>query len=297
MAIFTNQATLTYGTRTVNSNVAIGTLLEDLAVTKTALGATYTPGDDMSYVVNVTNSGATAITNLTITDDMGGYPYPDAGGVTIYPMEYKPGSMRFFLDNVLQTAAPTIIPGPPMSITGITIPAGSTATFAYAADLTDVAPREAGSTITNTVTAVRSAAASASDSATITVTTEPELSINKSMSPDTVTENSRLTYTFLIQNFGNTPVTADQNVRFTDDFDPYLENLTVNYTGADGVPTTWTEGVNYVYTASSTSGTRVGSFLSTEEQITIPAAAYTRNADGSYSVTPGTSILTITGTV
>ena len=43
MAIFTNQATLSYNNTVTTSNITTGELLEVLSVTKTALSGTYTP--------------------------------------------------------------------------------------------------------------------------------------------------------------------------------------------------------------------------------------------------------------
>ena len=45
MAIFSNQATLTYNGNTTNSNIAYGEILDVLVATKTAIEGTYTPGN------------------------------------------------------------------------------------------------------------------------------------------------------------------------------------------------------------------------------------------------------------
>ena len=68
------------------------------------------------------------------------------------------------------------------------------------------------------------------------------LTITKSLSPVPVTENGTLTYTFLVQNNGNTAAAAGSAAVITDDFDPILKNLTVSFNG-----TAWTEGVDYTY--------------------------------------------------
>ena len=44
MAIFSNQATLTYNGHTTNSNIAYGEILDVLAATKTSVEGDYTPG-------------------------------------------------------------------------------------------------------------------------------------------------------------------------------------------------------------------------------------------------------------
>ena len=64
MAIFTNQATLSYNNTVTTSNITTGELLEVLSVTKTPLAATYTTGDTAVYVVTLANSGPAALTAL-----------------------------------------------------------------------------------------------------------------------------------------------------------------------------------------------------------------------------------------
>ena len=73
---------------------------------------------------------------------------------------------------------------------------------------------------------------------------------------------------------------------FRDTFDPVLENLIVTFNGAS-----WNEGTNYTYDELT------GEFVSLAGQITVPAATFTQNPDGTYTVTPGISTITITGTV
>ena len=81
MAIFSNQATLTYNGSSTNSNIAYGEILDVLVATKTAVEGTYTPGQTVTYVVTLRNTGTAALTGLTLTDDLGGYNF---GGITVY---------------------------------------------------------------------------------------------------------------------------------------------------------------------------------------------------------------------
>ena len=113
-----------------------------------------------------------------------------------------------------------------------------------------------------------------------------ELSISKGLCPAAVTENGQLTYTFVVENAGGTAAAAADNAVLTDTFDPRLSNLTVTFNG-----TPWSEGVNYTYDAAT------GLFRTLPGQITVPAATYTQNADGTWAVTPGSAVLTVTGTV
>ena len=73
MATFTNQATLSYNGIFTNSNTVTGELLETLTASKTAVRAQYSPGDDLTYVITLVNSGATALNELTVSDNLGAY--------------------------------------------------------------------------------------------------------------------------------------------------------------------------------------------------------------------------------
>ena len=69
MAQFTNQAQLAYNDSVINSNIAVGEILEVLSVTKTAVGDDYGADSNLTYVISVVNSGATPFNALTLTDD------------------------------------------------------------------------------------------------------------------------------------------------------------------------------------------------------------------------------------
>ena len=82
MAIFSNQATLTYNGTTTNSNIAFGEILDVLAATKTAVDGTYIPGEQVTYVVTLRNTGNTALTGITITDNLGGTDFDCSDFIT-----------------------------------------------------------------------------------------------------------------------------------------------------------------------------------------------------------------------
>lgn len=87
MASFTNMATLSYNGSQINSNVVTGELQDALTITKTAVSGGYRPGDTVTYVVTLSNTGTAALTGLTLTDDLGGSTV--AAG-TVYPLAYVP---------------------------------------------------------------------------------------------------------------------------------------------------------------------------------------------------------------
>ena len=283
MATFTNFATLSYNGGTTTSNIVTGQLLETLAVSKIAVMDDYTARDDVTYVVTLRNSGTAPLTGLTVTDDLGAYQFE---GNTVYPLEYTANSLHYYVNGVLQ-ATPAIADSQPLTITGISVPAGGNVMLIYEATVTNYAPLDVDDTITNTVTVTGGAlAAPLTASETIGTEDRADLTISKSVSPDVVTDNGQLTYTFVIANHGNTPAVATDDVVVTDVFDPILNPISVTFAGD-----AWVEGVNYTYDEAT------GAFATLPGQITVPAATYTRNDDGTWTVNPGTVTLTVTGTV
>ena len=284
MAIFSNQATLTYNGTSTNSNIAYGEILDVLTATKTSVEGIYAPGGLVTYVVTLRNTGTAALTGLTVTDDLGGY---DFNGTTVYPLTYENGSAALFVDGTPQ-AAPGVTAGPPLVFTGITVPAGGDAVLVYQARANAYADPAAGGVIDNTVTVTGDGlSAPVTATETVTANSAPALTISKSISPSQVVDNDRVTYTFVIQNAGNQAVVATDGAAITDVFDPVLSALTVTFEGV-----AWTEGVQYNYDETT------GTFTTVAGQILVPAATYTQDpVTGAYTVTPGIATLVVTGTI
>lgn len=284
MAIFSNQATLTYNGNTTNSNIAYGEILEALAVTKSAIEASYTAGSNITYVVTVRNTGNTPLNALTVSDDLGSYAL---GTETLYPLSYIDGSATLFIDGIPQTA-PTVVAGPPLTISGLNLSGGSDAVLVYQATVNGFADPTASGAINNTVT-VSGVGLTTPVSATETISAQvaPALTISKTITPSQVVDNDRVTYTFIIQNTGNQAVLATDNAVVNDLFDPILTALTVTFNGS-----AWSEGTQYNYDEAT------GLFTTVPSQITVPAATYTQDPiTGEYSISPGIATLTVTGTI
>ncbi len=284
MATFFNQATLSYNDTTTNSNIVTGELVEVLTAAKTAVPATYRAGDRITYIISIQNSGTTPVTGVAISDNLGEYAF---GTSTVVPLTYAEDTVRYYVNGEL-TATPVVTAGPPLAISGITVPANGNALIIYQADANAFAPLDTTSTVTNTATITGAGLVNAvTAAATVTASDDANLSITKSLSPETVTENGELTYTFVIQNTGNTAVTADGNAVVTDTFDPILNPITVTFNEV-----TWTAPTNYTY------DTATGVFTTVTGQITVPAATYTQDAvTGAWVTQPGISTLRVTGTV
>ena len=283
MATFYNQATLSYNGIFRTSNVVVGEVVGTLTVTKTAVGDTYTSGGNVTYVISMVNTGTTPFTSLTISDDLGAY---QVGETTVYPLEYVDGSVLYYLNGAIQPS-PSVTTANGIEITGITIPAGANATIVYNTTVTDFAPLSEGATIVNTASVTGDGITPVTATETITAEGGAILSINKAISPSTVSENGRITYTFVISNTGNAEATAADNVIITDTFDPILTGITVTI---DGV--TVTSPTAYTYDEVT------GEFATVAGAITVPAATYTQDqTTGIWTTVPGTTTVTVTGTV
>ncbi len=285
MATFFNQATLSYNGNVTNSNIVTGEFREVLSVTKTAVQDDYVANDDITYVVSIINSGTTAFTGLTLRDDLGAYTFDNR---ELVPLEYVGGSVRYYINGVLQSAPTVTDDDNELVISGINVPAGGNAMIIYEVEANQFAPLGVNDSITNEVT-VTGGGISTDITAEETITTEnrADLTISKSLSPTTVAENGQLTYTFVIQNSGNTAAVATDDVTVTDTFDPILNNIIVTFNGD-----VWTEGVEYTYNEET------GEFATIPSQITVPAATYTQDEEtGVWITNPGVAVLTVTGTV
>ena len=283
MAFFTNQAQLRYGNEIANSNITVGEIQEVLTVTKTAVKETYRQGETVTYIISIVNAGTAEYTGLTLSDDLGSY---DFGATTRTPLDYSAGTIRYYQNGVLQTA-PTVEAGPPLTITGVNVPAGGNATIVYETRLNAYAPLQLEAEITNVVTVSGTCVSGITASETVSAVAEPVLSITKSVSPVPVTECGRLTYTFVIQNTGNVPADSKTEVFVTDTFDPVLRNLAVTFNG-----TAWSDPTNYTYNETT------GMFRTVPGAVTVPAATYTQNSEtGEWSTSSGVSTLIVTGTI
>lgn len=286
MAIFRNQAQLVYQGAEINSNVATGEIFESLSVTKTPITENYAQGSEIAYMINISNAGAVPRTNLTVTDDLGGYTF---GTQTVRPEEYIADSIRYYENGALQPT-PTITSTAPLTITGINVPAEGNTMLVYTVQTNGYAPLDAAGSITNTVN-VADPNVRAEDSmvaqATITPYNVLNLTIAKSVVPVSVTENGVVTYSFVILNTGTVPATASDLVSIRDTFSPILRDISVTFDGA-----AWQSNVQYNYDEDT------GVFSTVPGQIVVPAANVTQDpVTGLWQSVPGSATLLVSGTI
>ena len=284
---FTNQATLSYSNLVTNSNVVSGTVQEVLSISKSAISGNYRQGDTVTYAVSIINSGNAAFNNLTLSDNLGAYASGTAAG-TVTPLTFNTGSVVLYVNGTRQGTAPTASGTSPVTISGINVPAGGNILLLYSATANQFAPQGASGAINNTVTLTGAGISTpVTATANTDASTTARLSVIKSLNPTTVVENQPLTYPFTIQNTGATATSVADNVILTDVFDP---KLTITSVTLDGVALTQTTDYNY--------DTGSGTFTTVANRITVPAATYEQNnTTGAWTITPGTAILTVTGTI
>lgn len=287
MATIENFATVSYTsggvTETKVSNLAEVGFESAVNFTKTTLGDTYGEGSVITYILSITNTSASPITNVNITDDLGSFTF---GTMELTPLAYTAPAL-LLVDGQDVSAQLTVDSATAGSLTFSfpTLPAGANANIVYRAEVNEYAPLDLSSTITNTATLTSDSECSdGSATATVTAASAANVSVFKQMSPNPVVCGDTLTYTIRVYNYGNIPA---ENMTLSDTFNPAPESITVS---KDGVLLNASE---YSY-VDGTLTTPVG----TGTPVSVPAATFTRDATtGIVSVTPGIVEYVITGQI
>lgn len=287
----TNRATVSYSANGVAgsavSNLATTTLQGPLNITKASMESDYRANSRLTYILTLDNTASSPLTNVTVTDNLGTFSYqPDVSvpAVSVTPLSYV-GPSRLYIDGTFSQLLTPAVSGDTITYTLPSIPANTTALIIYDVAANGNAPLTAESAITNTATAVATGFAEpVTATHTVTAASYADIRIIKSMTPDPVTEGSNLTYTFTIYNYGNTE--AD-SVVLTDTFTPApAAPLTVTVNGQE-VPASDYTYAGGVFTLPAPAGTA----------ITVPAATLTTGSTGAVTVSPGTTLITVTGII
>ena len=152
MATIENFATVSYTSggvaATKVSNLAEIELNSSLDFSKITLGNTYTAGSSITYILSVTNSATTAISNIVISDDLGTYEF---GASELTPLTFEEPALLLIngQDTSAQLVTDTSVAGS-LTFTIPTLATGATANIIYNAIPNGFAPLESSSTIVNT---------------------------------------------------------------------------------------------------------------------------------------------------
>lgn len=287
MATIENFATVSYTsggvTETKVSNLAEIGLESAISFTKTTLGDTYSEDSLITYILSMSNTSSSPISNVSITDNLGTFVF---GSSELSPLTYTAPALLLIDGQDVSTELTTVSTDPQSLVFSFpTLPAGATANIVYRAAVNEYAPLDVASSITNTATLTSdSDCADGTASATITALSAANVSVFKQMSPNPVVCGDTVTYTIRIYNYGNI---AAEDVVLLDTFNPAPATITVSRDGTLLLPTeyTYTDGT---LTVPSTA----------ESPVAVPAATFTRDTTtGIVTVTPGIVEYVVTGSI
>ncbi len=284
MAIITNQANLTYTygatTATVASNLAATEWTAPLSAEKRTLEEAYREGDVLTYMISLRNTGEAAITDLMIVDNLGAYT-PAGAAAPVLPLTFA-GTATLYIDGAFSgtlTAEPT---EDGVQFTIPEIPAGADALLLYQAAVNGFAPLAPDSEIVNTATVGETDPLTVS--ATVPVASYADVSIEKEMSPNPITDGGTLSVTFTIKNRGNAEATG---LNLTDAFPLALSDVAITVNGAPVTDFTFEENLLTLPSAGSVT-----------TSLSVPAATFSQDeTTGAVTVTPGVLTIALTGTV
>jgi len=284
MAILNNQANVTYtytGARapeTRTSNVANTTLIEDYSfiISKQALQTGYVPGENITFIVTITNDGVNPLTNFTITDDLG------RGTDTTSPLTYILSSARLIVNDTTSSINPTSTD--PLTFTiPTTLNSGESLNIAYVAEVNETLAQDVD-LITNTVSASGTSTTGTNPitettSNTISRVNDASLVIIKQSNQSVINSGDNLDYTITVSNQGALSAT---DVVITDTLP---EGFTVNNISISQNGTTYNYAPNE-YTINPATNT-----------LTLPnAAGRAITIDGFIAGVDNSAVITISGT-
>lgn len=281
MKTFTNEATVNYNGITLNSNEVTGFILDQIIITKVAVKNVYSENENIVYIVTARNTTSKDIGGLSLKDDLGmykdGYKYR-------VPLTYVDETLKYYVNGEL-VCKKTPFSKSPFMVTGLTIPAGGNIVLVYETHINEYAKLGEKDYITNTAE-IFNYEYNVECQETVRTANVPILSIIKSLNPTFIKKDREITYTFIIENRGNTKAGKDADIVLEDTFNPQLKNIKVTLNNQ-----CLTFKKDYDYNAVT------GEFKTTKGLITVPSAQFKTDLQGRTVVKPGKTVVQVTGIV
>jgi len=214
MAEILNSANVSYtfagaGSSTeVSSNVTQTnvTYSSSISITKMALSSGFVPGENLSFMLRITNTGTDTLSNVVITDNLG--VGSDPARADLVPMEYVVGSAAQSINHEPWEIVSPSATSPLLTFDVSSIASGDVVEITYSAQ---VLGSYTGDTITSTASATADGiAGEVSDSVdnTLTEASFAHLVVEKEGSSDDISTGEPFTYTITITNSGNIDATG-----------------------------------------------------------------------------------------
>ncbi|MBR2578979.1 MAG: hypothetical protein IKE41_02435 [Clostridia bacterium] len=205
---------------TVVSNWTDFTNIESVSLSKSCLSDDYFFGDNITYIVDIKNNSDMPLFNIKIKENMG-KPKSENNTDSHAPLKYT-GNFRYYLNgNLTELTEPKIYSDKIIFEIDL-LPAFSSASIIYSAEITANAPIEVKSSITNSSSLiVASNGETLESSHTIKV---KEIADIKTIKQTKNFYGGGLTYSIFIYNYGNLPA---KNVVIKDKLEHTSSNLTV----------------------------------------------------------------------
>lgn len=208
--VISNQASATYSfegsseTRNTVSNIANTTVLDDysLEITKESILENFTPGENITYVMTITNNGTQPLTDFILTDNLG---MLDVGN---YPLSYVPNTARLIYNGQITTITPSTTE--PLSfLISNTLAVKQSFIVTYIAKVDETIPASLVSIINDVDVSAASAIDpanttryTATDSFTLQRLAEANLEITKQVSKSSIYPNDSYDYILTVSNTG-----------------------------------------------------------------------------------------------
>ena len=213
MAEITNSANVSYtysgasSTEQSTSNVTQTnvTYSSSIGITKMVLSSGFIPGENISFMIRVTNTGTDPLSNIVVTDNLGAYN--DGTRAVIVPLEYILGTAAESVNHGNWTMV-TPTSTNPLTFNIDSMEPGDVVEITYTVNVSDSFQ---GSEITTTSTAdANGVGCEVSDEASVTIgeASFAHLVVEKTGSADDISTGEDFTYTITIKNTGNIDATG-----------------------------------------------------------------------------------------